>query len=102
MFDDTEVEELTTNGMARNTLFIANKWDLVEEEDKMMKEISSKLERYWLTDREGQSRVLKLIATKDRDHFKAGYVSERLQAVVDSFKDIAPQNMKLQLRKHYR
>lgn len=97
---DEDVEELTS-GMSRNTMFIANKWDL-SKNPSMLEEIREKLEKHWLTDPNDQSKVLKLSAVRDMEHFKAGYVSDRLQDVITNFNTIVPYNMKLQIRRHYR
>lgn len=102
--EDDEVEELTTSRLTRNTLFLLNKWDQVEDPETSMNDIAAKIEKHWLTvsDVNSESSILKLAATVDRSHFQAGYVSDRLQGVVDSLKNIVPDNMKVQLRRHYR
>jgi GTPase SAR1 family protein len=99
--EDDEVEELTER-LARQTLFVANKWDLIEDEDVMMKELVEKLKQYWLTDGDGQAKVLKLAAKNDRQHFVSGYLSDRLRDVIAAFEKIVLHNMMLQLRRHYR
>lgn len=90
--------------MTRNSLFLLNKWDTAEDPEKFMSDTTTKLERHWLRVRgvNRESSILKLAATVDRLHFQAGYVSDRLQGVVDSLKKVVPDNMKFQLRRHYR
>lgn len=137
-FDDS-LDRLTA-GMTRRTLFIANKWDQVQQKDAVMKEIHNKLRKHWLTpdkdtqestacpedmhtEQSGthvpetdepeleaqckssesrQSSVAPLSAIADRDHFRAGYITDRTQNVVDQLQRIASNSMKLQLRKHFR
>jgi GTP-binding protein EngB required for normal cell division len=99
--EDNEVEELTER-LARQTLFVANKWDLIEDEDVMMKELEDKVNKYWMIDGDRQSKVLKLSAKNDSQHFGSGYVSDRLRDVIAAFEKIVVHNMMLQLRRHYR
>ena len=102
LYDEDDVEELSSKGMARSAMFVANKWDQVENEAVMSKELEKQLAQYRLATPTEEGELLKLMATRDRDHLRAGYVSQRLQALVDRFKKTAPANMNLHLRKHYR
>lgn len=101
-YDRCDLEDLS-GAQRRRTLFILNKWDIIEEKQAMMDAVKKKLDTHWLTEAGSQqSEVLPLAATVDLQHLRAGYLSDRLSRVIETLKEVVPHNMKLSLQTRYK
>ena len=85
-------------------MFILNKWDQIVKKDEMLDAVQKKLEEHWFTESATQDQpfVHPFSATLDMEHLEAGYVSDRLQNVIERIKEVAVHNMNLILRSRFK